>query len=90
VNASEAFAPGSPAGGPSIAQGKKMTLPPLQFSSTAASRSGDMGQTMAFDSSGFSVNYGNGVSQGGSLPAVNPLVIGAVVLMGALWIKKST
>jgi hypothetical protein len=67
-----------------------MVLPPLQFSSTAASRSGDTSTAQNADSSGFSVNYGNGVSQGGSLPSVNPWIIGAVVLLGALWIKKST
>jgi predicted MFS family arabinose efflux permease len=92
VNSQDAFAPGSPAGGPSITDKKTMTLPPLQFSSTANSsaKGGDISQSMGVDNSGFNVNYGAGASLGGSLPSINPLIIGAVVLLGALWIKKST
>ena len=69
-----------------------MTLPPLQFSSTAASRadSGALTASAMFDSSGFNVNYGNGASLGGALPAVNPLILGAGLLALIVWKKKFT
>lgn len=68
-----------------------MTLPPLQFSSTAASRadSGQVSSTSMFDSSGMNVNYGSGASLGGALPSVNPLVLGAALLAFIVWKKKS-
>lgn len=43
-----------------------------------------------FDSSGFNVNYGNGASLGGALPAVNPLILGAGLLALIVWKKKFT
>jgi hypothetical protein len=82
--------PGEPGGSEATSPENQMTLPPLQFTSSSASKSGDLSQTMAFDSSGFSVNYGSGVSQGGAVSAVNPLIIGALILAGAVWMKKST
>jgi len=68
-----------------------MTLPPLQFSNTATSKgeTGAVSTGTTFDHSGFNVNYGAGVSQGGVLPAVNPLLIGAVLLAFIVWKKKS-
>ena len=67
-----------------------MTLPPLQFSNTAASRadSGALTASAMFDSSGFSVNYGNGVSQGNSTGPISPLLIGAALLGLIVWKKK--
>jgi len=84
-----AAAQGQPDGG-SIAKGQTMTLPPLQFSSSSSAKSGDIGQTLGFDHSGFTVNYGSGVSQGGALPAVNPLVLGAIVVLGLVWMRKKS
>ena len=69
-----------------------MTLPPLQFTSTAASgaESGALSASAMFDSSGMNVNFGNGASLGGALPAVNPLVLGAALLALIVWKKKFT
>lgn len=90
----DAFAQKMPGGAKSITDPAKamMTLPPLQFASTAASsaHAGDISQSLGVDNSGFSVNYGAGASVGGSLPNVNPLVLVAVVLLGVLWIKKKS
>jgi hypothetical protein len=68
-----------------------MNLPPLQFSSTAASRadSGALTASAMFDNSGFSVNYGSGVSQGGTTPTINPLWAGAALVAVWLWKKHS-
>lgn len=64
-----AFAPGSPAGGAGVATAAMAGLPPLTFSSTAASKSGDIWSNFNYGGDGFNVNYGNGVSQGGiSIP----------------------
>lgn len=71
-----AFAPGSPAGG----------MPSFQSSSSA--KSGDATQTGVIDHSGFTVNYGSGVLQGG---AMSPWVLAGLALVGVfLWKKKST
>jgi len=89
MNLNAAAEPFKKAFGDSITKGLPMTLPPLQFSSSSSAKSGDIGQTMAFDSSGMTVNYGNGVSQGGQLPAINPLIIGAALVGLIVWKKKS-
>lgn len=67
-----------------------MVLPPLQFSTSAASRgeSGDLSAASTNDSSGMNVNYGSGASLGGALPAVNPLILGAALLALIIWKKK--
>ena len=65
-----AFAPGSPAGGASIATAARMQLPPLNLNLTAASRSGDIANTVGYSGDGFNVNFGDGVQQGGlSVPS---------------------
>jgi len=68
-----------------------MVLPPLQFSSTAASKadSGALTTAATNDSSGMNVNYGSGASLGSALPAVNPLILGAALLALIVWKKKS-
>jgi hypothetical protein len=71
-----AFAPGSPAGG----------LPSFETSS----RSGDIGQTLGFDNSGFNVNFGTSLGQGGAAAAVPWWVWAGVLLGGLLWIKKKS
>ena len=69
-----------------------MTLPPLQFQTSSAARgdSGALNASTGFDSSGFSVNFGNGVSQGNSTGPVSPLLIGAALIGLMLWKKKSS
>ena len=39
--------------------------------------------------SGMSVNFGDGVSQGNSLPDLSPMMLGALVLVAVLWIKRT-
>jgi len=81
-----AFAPGSPAGGaPSF---QNMTLPPLQLSNTANSRSGDISAAFRNDSSGFTVNYGNGNSGGGVASDVKTQLLVAAIVGGAIWAFK--
>lgn len=60
--------------------------PSFKSSSNAEGRSGDLVSPFNYDTSGFSVNYGNGVNQGASkspLPSsvwmIAALVVGAVV-----------
>lgn len=70
-----------------------MTLPPLQFSSTAASsgKSGDLSNSVNFDHSGFAVNYGNGVTQGaGSAAAAAKAPYAMLAIAGAVgfWLWK--
>lgn len=58
----------------------------MSFSSSSSS--GSVGQKSAFDSSGFNVNFGNGVSQGGGA-STTTYVIAAVIILGALlWKRK--
>ncbi|HWP19771.1 MAG TPA: hypothetical protein VNO84_11630 [Burkholderiaceae bacterium] len=61
LDAAKAFAPGSPAGGASIA--KLPGLPPLNQASAATS-----GAQGALNSSGMVVNFGGGSTVGGGVP----------------------
>lgn len=87
-----AFAPGSPAAGGGIASGAMnaalgaggISVPGL----TSSSSSGDIGQTFGTDNSGFSVNYGVSLGQGGAGVAVPWWVWAGVIVGGLLWIKK--
>ena len=63
-----------------------MTLPPLQLSSS--SKSGDLSSSFGNDASGWNVNFGNGVSQGGSLGQPSPLLLAAVAFVAVLWLRK--
>lgn len=67
-----------------------MTLPPLQFSNTSSAKTGDLASSFGNDASGFSVNYGNGVSQGGGMgqDIKTQLIVAAVVALVAIWFKK--
>lgn len=69
-----------------------MNLPPLQFSSPSSATTGPLTSSFDNDASGFSVNYGNGVSQGGSLgqDIKTQLIVAAVVALVALWFKKKS
>lgn len=68
MSSAQPFAPGSPAGGASVALGGG--LPPLDFKSSSEAH----GQsTSVFDSSGFSVTYG------GSVPTWALIVAAAAV-----------
>lgn len=69
-----------------------MTLPPLQFSSSSSAKTGDLASSFGNDASGFSVNYGNGVSQGGSLTQdiKTQLIVAAIVGLAVYLWKKST
>lgn len=66
-----------------------MEMPPLNLASTATS--GPINQSMAFDSSGFVVNYGNGNGTGGtssiSQDVKSQLIVAAIVGGVALWLK---
>lgn len=68
-------------------------LPPLNLnqSATSSAKAGDLSAFMSQDHSGFSVNYGSGVVQGGggaggTIPP-HYLLIGAIVGL-VLWKKK--
>ena len=67
---------------------------PMSFSgsSSATAKNGDTASSFGADSSGFNVNYGNGVVQGGSTPGdkipTYYWLIAAVVAY-ALWQKRS-
>lgn len=63
-----------------------MQLPPLNLN--ANSKSGDLSSSFGNDASGFSVNYGNGVSQGGSLGQPSPLLLAAAAFVAVLWLRK--
>ncbi len=69
-----------------------MQLPPLQFSNTSSAKTGDLASSFGNDASGFSVNYGNGVSQGGGLgqDLTNQLIVAAIVAVVAIWFKKKS
>ena len=69
-----------------------MNLPPLSFTNTSASKTGDLASSFGNDASGFSVNYGNGVSQGGSLTQdiKTQLIVAAIVGLAVYLWKKST
>ncbi len=63
---------------------------PMSFSGSSSAKTGDTMSTFGADSSGFSVNFGNGVSQGGSTPDSIPSyywLIGAFVAY-MVWKKK--
>jgi hypothetical protein len=68
-------------------------LPPLNLnqSATSSAKAGDLSSSMFQDHSGFSVNFGNGVVQGGGGAGgtINPqyLLIAAIVGI-VLWKKK--
>lgn len=70
-----------------------VNLPPLNLASTSSAYAGPMTTTSMFDASGFSVNYGNGVSQGaGGAASIPNWVWVAAAAVGALFwkqIKKS-
>lgn len=80
-----AFAPGSPASGPSKVlnlPGGSGVMPPLNVASSATASGHSQS---AFDNSGFVVNYGGGVSTG--LPGW-VLIAGAVVAGVWLWRRR--
>jgi hypothetical protein len=64
-----------------------MILPPLQFSSSSSSKSGDIGLTQANDHSGMIVNYGAGSSLGAA--SLSPWLIAAALVGYLVWKKKS-
>lgn len=70
-----------------------MAIPPLNLnqSATSSAKAGDLWASMTQDHSGFSVNYGSGVVQGGGGAGgtINPqyLLIAAIVGF-VLWKKK--
>lgn len=72
-----AFAPGSPAAGPSM-------IPPLNLSAPS-SAAADGRQSTGWDSSGFSVNFGNASSMPPWLTAA--LAAGAL-LVALMWLRK--
>jgi hypothetical protein len=63
-------------------------LPPLNLNQSSSAKTGDLASQFGSDGSGFSVNFGNGVSQGNSTPTLSPLMIGALVLVALVWMKK--
>ena len=67
-------------------------IPPLNLSLASTAKTGDLTSMFGADGagSGFSVNFGNGVSQGNSTPTLSPLMLGAVVLVAVLWLKKKS
>lgn len=68
-----------------------MDMPPLQLSSNASSKSGDLSSMFGDDHSGWAVNFGNGVSQGAGAAGasgVKPWMIGAAVLGAVILYKK--
>lgn len=85
-------------GGDGIAQqaAKAMNLPPLNLNAASSAGTGDVWSTFANDVHGgaFSVNYGNGVSQGGGVSGpigpISPWLIGALIVGALLWKKRST
>ncbi|MBB1073639.1 hypothetical protein HUU62_04350 [Rhodoferax sp. 4810] len=64
-------------------------LPPLNLNFGSRAESGDISTPMAWDSSGFSVNYGNGVSQGGAAAALPAWVWPAALVLGVVLWKKT-
>lgn len=68
-----------------------MPMPPLQLSLSSTAKTGDLMSQFGNDGAGagFSVNYGNGVSQGNALPTLSPLMLGALVLVALVWIKRT-
>ena len=66
-----------------------MAIPSLKLSLSSSAKSGDASSPFTGDSSGFSVNFGNGVQQGNSTPQLSPLMIGMIVLGAVLWKKYS-
>ena len=89
-----AFSPGSPANG--IAQSAMtaalggglsgMQIPSVSSSAESSARSGDAYQTAGNDGSGFSVNFGNGVSQGSA--AMPSMVWLLAIGIAGLWAWK--
>ena len=68
-----------------------MEMPPLNLSSTATSKSGDLSSVFNSDHSGWAVNFGNGVSQGAGTAGagqVKPWMIGAAILGAVILYKK--
>lgn len=67
-----------------------MAMPPLQLSLASSAKTGDLTSMFGADGAGagMSVNFGDGVSQGNSLPDLSPMLLGAVVLVAVLWIKN--
>ena len=63
-------------------------FPPLNLNFASSAKSGDAISSLNSDASGFSVNYGSGVLQGGGASML--LIGGALVLGLILWKKKST
>ena len=65
-----------------------MAIPSLDLKLSSTAKTGDLSSGFGADGSGFSVNFGNGVSQGNSAPQLTPMMIGALVLVAVLWLKK--
>lgn len=63
-------------------------MPSLSTSSSSSARSGDATQGYASDSSGFNVNFGNGVSQGGGKSVVPDFVWYSAIGMAGLLLWK--
>ena len=63
-------------------------MPPLNLNFASSAKSGDAISSLNSDASGFSVNYGSGVLQGGG--GTSMLLIGGALVLGfVLWKKKS-
>jgi hypothetical protein len=65
---------------------------PISISSSSSAKSGDAQQGGSSTDGSFNVNYGNGVTQGGSSSSSMTWIIGAIVagvLLGIVW-KRST
>lgn len=84
-----AFAPGNPASAGVVEKALSGGIPGVSvpgFTSSSSAASGDITSVFNSDSSGFSVNYGSGVSQG----AGGMLLVAAAILVGVWLWKRST
>lgn len=63
-------------------------MPPMSFSSSSTAKSGDATQGFGSAAGDMNINYGNGVSQGGSMPST--LIYVAAAIAGLLLWKRYT